>query len=168
MWTKILLVAAVLMLAAVPGFLPVRATSQSKALPDAKVAKTFSAICRSDPVQDTRPIPAWLRQDFAGDNCRAPSMPAVIDGYTATLEQIKAGMAASQRYAAAADEFQKCVSAFIAARKTAGGKNLSRSEAAIQDYRILISQRSKEKVARQTIAAIVAFNEFGSICPMPM
>jgi hypothetical protein len=165
MRTKVFLVAAVLMMAAAPGLIPVRATSESGALPQAQAAPdTFAAICRSDPVQDTRPIPAWLREKFAGDNCRAPSMPAAIDGYTATLEQINAGMAASERYAEAADEFQKCVREFVAARKT----GLSRSEGAIQDYRILISQRSKEKVVRQTRAAIVAFNEYGSLCPMPM
>ncbi len=168
MRTKVLLVAAVLMMAAASGYIPVRATSESGSLPEAEVAETFSAICRSDPVQDTRPVPAWLRATFAGDTCRAPSMPGVIDGYTATLEQINAAMETSQRYAAAADEFQKCISAFIAARKAGGGKALSKSEAAIQDYRILISQRSREKVARQTSAAIVAFNEYGSLCPMPM
>jgi hypothetical protein len=169
MRTKLLLVAAVLMMAAMPGFIPVRATSDSGILPENEASpETFAAICRSDPVQDTRPVPAWLRQDFAGDTCRAPSMPAAIDGYTATLEQINAGMEAAQRYAVAADAFQKCVREFVASRKATGAAALSRSQAAIQDYRILISQRSKEKVARQTSAAIIAFNEYGSLCPMPM
>jgi hypothetical protein len=174
MWKKLALVAAVL--TASPEVFPVRAASEPKPLPDARLAEpvgaaepageTFAAICRADEVVDSRRDPAWLGQSYVGDNCQAPQMPGAIDGYKASQEQIVAGMAAVKRYAAAADSFQKCVSDFVAARKTGSGRPLTPSQVIIQNYRVLVSQKSKETAEGQMRVAIVAFNKYGSDCPM--
>ena len=99
-----------------------------------------------------------------GDNCQAPRPPKVIEGAKASQQEIVAGMAAAKTYAAAVDTFQKCVSDFVAARKAA--RPLTPSQAIIQNYRILVSQKTTQTVAAQTRVAIVAFNRYGSECPM--
>ena len=170
MWKKLALVAAVLTVAASPEFFPVRAASEPKSLPDARPAEpageTFAAICRADEVVDSRRDPAWLAQSYVGDNCQAPQMPVAIDGYKASQEQIVAGMTAVKRYAAAADAFQKCVSDFVVARKESSSRPLTPSQVIIQNYRVLVSQKSKETADGQMRVAIVAFNKYGSDCPM--
>ena len=174
MWKKLALVAAVLTVAASPEFFPVRAASEPKPLPDARpaepaaepVGETFAAICRSDEIVDSRRDPAWLAQSYVGDNCQAPKMPAAIDGYKASQEQIVAGMAAVKRYTVAAEVFQKCVSDFVAARKAGSSRPLTPSQVIIQNYRVLVSQKSKETAEGQMRVAIVAFNKYGSDCPM--
>jgi hypothetical protein len=90
----------------------------------------------------------------------------VIDGYTASREKIVAGMAAAKRYAAAADRFRQCVSAFVAERKTDSVRSLTPSQVIIQNHRILASEKSQETVAAQMNMAIMAFNSYGSDCPM--
>ncbi len=129
--------------------------------------KPFARICKSDEVIDARPTPAWVRASFASDNCRAPSMPAVVDGFTASREQVVAGMAAAERYAAAADSFERCVQDFVAARKAEKSeKPANMSVAIIENHRILASQRNKKIVSARMDAAISNFNEYGSGCPM--
>ena len=129
--------------------------------------KPFARICKSDEVIDARPTPAWVRASFASDNCRAPSMPATIDGFTASREQVMAGMAAAERYAAAADTFERCVQDFVATRKTdKSEKPANMSVAIIENHRILASQRNKKIVVARMDAVISNFNEYGSGCPM--
>jgi hypothetical protein len=149
----------------------------AKALPERSAAlapptvpagdKPFARICKSDEVIDARPTPAWVRASFASDNCRAPSMPAVVDGFTASREQVVAGMAAAERYAAAADAFERCVQDFVVAQKVdKSGKPANMSVAIIENHRILASQRNKKIVSARMDAAISNFNEYGSGCPM--
>ena len=149
----------------------------AKALPERSAAlappvvpegdKPFARICKSDEVIDARPTPAWVRASFASDNCRAPSMPALVDGFTASREQVVAGMAAAERYAAAADAFERCIQDFVAARKAdKGEKPANMSVAIIENHRILASQRNKKIVSARMDAAISNFNEYGSGCPM--
>lgn len=147
----------------------------AKALPERSAAlapppvpagdKPFARICKSDEVIDARPTPAWVRASFASDNCRAPSMPAVVDGFTASREQIMAGMAAAERYAAAADVFERCVQNFVADRKT-DKRAANMSVEIIQNHRILASQRNRQIVSARMDAAVSNFNEYGSGCPM--
>ena len=162
MWKALALVAAAL------EFFPVRAASEPKAQSDARpteaAIETFAAMCRSEEVVDSRRDPAWVSQSFLGDNCQAPRPPKVIDGAKVSREEIVASMEAGKIYAAAADAFQKCVGDFVAARKAV--KPLTPSQAIIQNYRITVSQKTKEMVAAQTRVAIVAFNRYGSECPM--
>ncbi len=168
MWKALALAVAALTAAAALEFFPVRAASKPRPLPDARptqqVLETFAVICRSEEVVDSRRDPAWLSQSFVGDNCQAPRPPKVMDGAKTSQQEIVAGMAAAKTYAAAAGAFQKCVSDFVAARKAA--RPLTPSQAIIQNYRILVSQKTTQTVAAQTRVAIVAFNRYGSECPM--
>lgn len=169
MWKKLALFAAVLMAAVSPEFFPVRAASEIKSVPDARptaaAEETFAAICREGVVEGRRD-PAWLAQSYLGDNCLAPRMPAVIDGASASREKILAGMAAAKRYAAGADAFQKCVGDFVAARRAGSSAALTPAQIIIQNYRIQVSQKSKETATDQMNMAIMAFNKYGSDCPM--
>lgn len=163
------LAVAVLGIAAAPQLLPASAAPEPLPLPTALPAqpalKTFTAVCRDEAVVKRTPDPAWVRQSYIGDNCEAPSQPAVIDGYTASREKIVAGMAAAKSYAAAADTFRKCVSNFVTARK-GDPASLTPSQVIIQNHRILASEKSQETVTAQMNMAIMAFNSYGSDCPM--
>jgi hypothetical protein len=172
MWRKLALVATVLTVAASPELFAVRAAPDPKPLPDARptaaaptqsAEEVFAAICREGVVESRRD-PAWLSQSYLGDNCQAPRTPAVIDGTTASREEIVAGMAAAKRYAAAADNFQKCVSDFVAARSA--DRPLTPAQVIIQNYRIQVAEKNKEVTTNQMHAAIMAFNKYGSDCPM--
>jgi hypothetical protein len=168
--TVSVLAVAVLGIAAAPRLLPASAVSEPKPLPIALPAqpalKTFTAVCRDEAVVNRKPDPAWVRQSYIGDNCEAPSQPAAIDGYTASRDKIVAGMAAAKTYDAAADAFQKCVSTFVATRKAGSARSLTPSQVIIQNHRILASEKSQETVAAQMNMAIMAFNSYGSDCPM--
>ncbi|MEO8300685.1 MAG: hypothetical protein ABI608_02760 [Rhizomicrobium sp.] len=128
--------------------------------------KPFARICKSDELADARPSPAWVGASFSGDNCRAPRMPAAIDGFTASREQVVAGMEASRRYAAESDVFERCIADYVVTRKAlAREKPLNNSVAIIENHRITASQRNRKLVSARVTAAINDFNEFGSGCP---
>jgi hypothetical protein len=172
MWIKIALAVGVVAVAAAPEIVPVVsaapeptsgvAISRPKAAP-----RTFKPVCRGDEVLDSRPDPAWVRQSFTNDNCQAPSLPPVLDGARATREQVVAAMAEAKAYAAKADAFERCVGDFVAAKRAeaaAGGKGLTQPQVIIENHRILVSQRSKERADAQVRLAINAFNHYGSSC----
>jgi len=174
MWRKLALVAAVFTVAASPELFAVRAAPEPKPLPDARptpsaptqsAEEAFAAICREGVVESRRD-PAWLGQSYLDDNCQAPRTPPVIDGATASREEIVAGMAAEKRYAAAADAFQKCVGDFVAARNGGSSKPLTPAQVIIQNYRVQVSQKNKDTTTNQMHMAIMAFNKYGSDCPM--
>ncbi|HET7084625.1 MAG TPA: hypothetical protein VFI23_07640 [Rhizomicrobium sp.] len=172
-WSRIALAAAAL--AAAPELLHVvsAAPEAAAARPPAFVqaggdgVKRFAPVCRGDEILDSRPDPRWVSESFNNDRCQAPRLPAVINGATATREQVVAAMEEVKRYAEAADAFQKCVSDFVDTRKqhSAGGRSLSPSERIIENHRILTSRRAKDRAQAQVRATIVAFNRYGSDCP---
>jgi len=172
MWIKIALAAGVIGLAAAPGIFPVVSASpepvSGPAISRPKAAPaTFKPVCRGDEVLDSRPDPAWVRQSFTNDNCQAPNLPPMLDGATATREQVVAAMAQAKAYAAKAEAFERCVSDFVAAKRAevqAGGKGLTQPQVIIENHRILVSQRSKERADAQVRVAINAFNHYGSSC----
>ena len=182
MWTKLAIAAAVLMLAAAPEvFQTVNAAPEPRALPQIPIVQAsfastasqsksdqrFAPVCRGDEILDSRPDPRWVGESFNNDRCRAPRLPPVLNGATATREQVVAAMEEVKRYAVAADAFQRCVSDFVAARKArtvSGERPLSPSEVIIENHRILVSQRSKETAAAQVRVAINSFNRYGSDC----
>jgi hypothetical protein len=125
--------------------------------------KSFAATCRGDQVLDSRPDPAWLSQSFAGDHCQSPPMPAAIDGARATRAQVVAMMARAKSYEAAADTFQACVDRYVAARRTA--KPLTEAELVIENHRVLVSQRARQRAQATANMVVNAFNEYGSDCP---
>jgi hypothetical protein len=129
--------------------------------------KPFARICKSGELTDARPDPAWVGASFARDNCRAPAMPAAVDGFTASREQVVAGMAALKSYAAASDAFQECIRDFVSVRRTEASQNkkpVNMSLVIIENHRIIASENNKKKVAEQVKVAINAFNEYGSGC----
>ena len=69
-------------------------------------------------------------------------------------------MEETKRYQAAAQAFEACVGNFVAMR----GKSMSKSETAIQDYRIVVSQRARAAAKLRMEGSIMAFNEYGSGC----
>ena len=130
--------------------------------------QSFAPVCKAGEIADSRPDPAWVGASFAGDNCRAPAMPAPVNGATASRETIVASMAAMKKYAAASDEFQRCIGDFVAARRAQSAKNrkpLDMPLVIIENHRVIASENNKKKVAAQVRQAIVAFNEYGSGCP---
>ncbi|HEX4176805.1 MAG TPA: hypothetical protein VHY57_00130 [Rhizomicrobium sp.] len=167
MWKTIALAVAVLAPTAVPGLLhAVKDAPQSQpsqplgAVPAA--GKSFAATCRGDQLLDSRPDPAWVGQSFAGDHCRAPSVPAAIDGTRSSRGQVVAAMARAKQYQVAATAFERCVSDYVAARHA--GAPLTQAELVIENHRVLVSQRAKERAQAQANAAVEAFNEYGSEC----
>jgi len=129
--------------------------------------KPLGRICRSDEIVDSRPSPAWIGASFEKDNCRAPSMPAQVDGFTASREQVVASMAAIKRYAAASDAFERCIQDFVAARRTEaekGGRPFVTPLVIIENHRILVSQRNQKLADARVAATINNFNAYGSGC----
>jgi hypothetical protein len=128
----------------------------------------FGAFCRTSRIGASRPDPAWVRTSFMHDGCSAPPMPAPLDGYTASRKQILAAMAAMKRYAAASDEFQRCVGDFLFARKAQSdrdGKSVDELLVIVENQRLAASERSRRWNAEQVKFAINSFNEYGSDCP---
>jgi len=144
---------------------PVKPAAVSRSVPAGD--KPFAPICKSDGVIEGRPDPAWVGQSYANDHCRAPRMPALVNGVTASREQVVASMAAEKNYAAAAGEFERCVQQFVEARKTEASKSGASINAPlviIENHRIAASQRNTQLVAARVRATIVSFNEYGSDC----
>jgi hypothetical protein len=140
------------------------------AAPSTKLASNsaFIPVCKAAEVVDTRPDPAWVGASFAHDNCTAPQMPALMDGYSATREQIVAGMETTKNYMARADAYQKCVSDFITASRAEArtrDKPVNVNLITIENHRIAASQANKKKADILIKVAINAFNELGSECP---
>ena len=145
---------------------PARPALVSRVVP--KGDKPFAPICKSNGVIEGRADPAWVGASFADDRCRAPRMPANVNGFTASREQVVASMAAGKSYAAAAEEFERCVENFVRERKDAAamaGRPVNMPLTIIENHRIIASQRNKQLVAARVRATIVNFNEYGSDCP---
>ena len=171
MWKTMAFTIAVLAPAAVPGALPVGGSSAPKPVSErvASVApadgQSFAPTCRGDQVLDSRPDPAWVGQSFAGDHCQSPPLPTPIDGELATRNQVVAAMVRAKRYGAEADAFQRCVSDFVVARQAHGATPLTSVQMIIENHRVLVSQRAKERATAQANAIVNAFNHYGSDCP---
>jgi hypothetical protein len=169
MWIKIGLAVGVLAVAAAPEFFPVvNAAPEPVPVISKPAPRTFKPVCRGDEVLDSRPDPAWVSQSFNKDNCRAPRLPAALDGFSATREQVVAAMGEAKRYAAAANEFQRCVSDFVATHRAGSAQSatpLTPSQVIIENHRILVSQRAVQTAAAQARVAINQFNSYGSDCP---
>jgi hypothetical protein len=144
---------------------PEREVAVSRTVPTGD--KPFAAVCKSGEVLDSRPDPAWVGASFEKDNCRAPVMPARVDGSTASREQVVAGMAALKNFTVASAAFERCVQDFVAARKAEGEKgrrSFVTPLTIIENHRILVSQRNQQLASARVTATINNFNAFGSGC----
>ena len=154
---------AVALVAAIP--LVLRAAPQrpvSSALP--AETQSFAAICKDNVVEDSRPDPAWVLASYDNDNCRAPVLPAPLNGRTATRARIVAGMAAAKLYAGRAQAFESCITGFVALRQTQKAAPLSKSFLLVETHRVLVSEKNRKQAAARIAAAINAFNAYGSDC----
>ena len=131
-----------------------------------RIAASFTAICRTGDAG--RPDPAWMRQSFEHDDCRLPEEPPVVDGTTASRDQLMAGLAAAKRFAAATERYQTCISAYLTQRKQAAertAKPMKASFVAIETHRMIASEASKKRVWNRITMAVDTFNAEGSECP---
>jgi len=129
--------------------------------------KPFAAVCKSGEVLDSRPDPVWVGASFEKDNCRAPVMPAQVDGFTASREQVLASMVAMKRFTIASAAFERCIQDFVAARKAEVEKArrpFVTPLAIIENHRILVSQRNQQLATARITATVNNFNAFGSGC----
>jgi hypothetical protein len=122
----------------------------------------FTNICTANAAAAPKPEPAWVSASFENDRCWAPKMPAPVDGYTASREEVVAAMAAAKNYARQAGAYEKCIGDFVASR---AGKTMSRSFLLVENHRVLASERNRQTADSRARAAIEAFNEYGSECP---
>lgn len=159
--------------AAVLGSVAAPAAFSGKSAPAAKPslaakkapADSFAATCTTSETVDFRAEPQWVGQSYAKDGCVAPVLPATVDGFSASREQILASMAEQKKYAVAADKYQQCIYDFVAARRTAADKQKKTLDVAlvtIENHRIAASEADKLKVAALTRETIRAYNEAGS------
>jgi hypothetical protein len=127
--------------------------------------KTFDASCSAAEQADIRPDPKWVGQSYADDGCVAPVLPARVDGYKATHQQVLDSMAAEKAYAAKAIVYQRCIADFVvASRATAEKQNkpLAVAFVVIEDHRIAASTANQQKLKAQVTETIRAYNELGS------
>jgi hypothetical protein len=166
-------VMAVLFLAAAPqllhaGAAPQSAPKSSGPNSGASVSRqSFAPSCLSNALTDIRPDPAWVRASYEHDNCRAPEMPALPDGASAKRETILAAMATVKRYGAQSDDFQKCVTDYLARRRAIAaraGQTIPVWVTILENHRLLASQKNKEQGAARMRSTIEAFNAYGSEC----
>jgi hypothetical protein len=134
----------------------------------AVAGKTFVPTCKAGAVTQTRAEPAWVNASFAKDGCVAPSLPGIVNGFTAKRSQIVAAMAAQKKYDAMADAYQRCIRGFVDARQAQAEKMKQQADVAlllIENHRITASRVAKQTVAERTDLAVNQFNEYGSACP---
>lgn len=145
-----------------PGAAPQSFQSQSKSA----ASQTFAGTCSAnEKVADSRVEPAWVGKSYAGDGCIAPNLPSRVNGYTASHQQVLAGMAAQKKYIAQADTYQRCIVDFVAARRAAADRDKKSMDVAmtvIENHRLAASQADKQTVSDQVRIAIAAYNEAGS------
>jgi hypothetical protein len=128
-------------------------------------ADSFAATCTTTETIDFRPEREWVGKSFANDGCVAPVVPATVDGFSASIQQIRAAMAAQKKYAADADRYQQCIYNAVAARRAQADKQKKTLDVAfvtIENHRIAANEADKLKVAAQAKETIRAYNEAGS------
>ena len=131
-----------------------------------QIAASLSAICGT--ANAGRSDPAWLRQSFENDNCRAPQEPRVPDGTRANRDQLMAGLAAARRFAVSTERYQQCISAYLTERMREAqrtGAPMRATTLTIESHRIVASAASKKRVWDQIAVAVDTFNAEGSECP---
>jgi hypothetical protein len=136
----------------------------------ASKSQTFSATCSvaDGAATDSRPDPAWVNASFANDNCRAPALPARLNGLTASREAIMAYTAAEKRYDAGAAAYQRCIQHFVSTRSAMAEQRKQSPDVAlvaIENHRIVTSLNDEKKLSGQVALAVTQFNAYGSDCP---
>jgi alpha-beta hydrolase superfamily lysophospholipase len=99
---------------------------------------------------------------FAQDTCPEPPIPTVVDGSTATRDQLVAGIAAVKAYIAASDTYQSCINDYVTAAKAQADKDKKPMDKAIiqtEGDRVTANQNNKQKVGDAINVSIGAFKK---------
>ena len=84
---------------------------------------------------------------FAEDSCPVPPTPAVVDGATASREQLVAGIGAVKTYIAASDTYQACIADYIKVQTAAAAKDKKPLDPALiqtEGDKVTANQTSKQ------------------------
>ena len=99
---------------------------------------------------------------FAEDSCAAPLVPAVVDGNTASRDQIVAGIAAVKAYIALSDDYQACIGDYLTAQKAQADKDKKSMDPALsraESDKITANQNSKQAVGDAINVSIGAYKK---------
>lgn len=99
---------------------------------------------------------------FAEDSCAVPPVPAVVDGSSATRDQLVAGIAAVKGYIAQSDTYQACIADYLAVAKTQADKDKKPVDPALvqaEGDKVTANQNSKQKVGDAINASIGAWKK---------
>lgn len=99
---------------------------------------------------------------FADDACPVPPTPAVVDGATASRDQLVAGIAAVKTYIAASDTYQACISDYLKAQTADADKNKKPVDPALiqaEGGKVTANQNSKQTVGDAINVSIGAYKK---------
>jgi alpha-beta hydrolase superfamily lysophospholipase len=99
---------------------------------------------------------------FAEDTCQAPPIPAVVDGNSATRDQLVAGIAAVKGYISASDTYQACIADYLAVAKTQADKDKKPVDPALvqaEGDKVTANQNNKQKVGDAINVSIGAWKK---------
>jgi hypothetical protein len=105
------------------------------------------------------PAPA---QSPAQSLCAEPVVPTVVDGKTATVDQMRAVMADARNFIAQSDVYQNCLTNEAEATNMQAATDKKPADPAIEDgvkAKVMASQKMKEKVGAAANAAIDAYKK---------
>jgi hypothetical protein len=106
--------------------------------------------------------PAWAQNAV----CVEPAMPsAVVDGNTATREQIVAAAAAARDFVAKSDTYQQCIADDLAAKKAAAEKAGTPFDGQLQEVaqaKVAVNQQAKDKFVADTNVQIGLYKQKAS------
>jgi hypothetical protein len=97
---------------------------------------------------------------FAADTCQSPAMPVSVDGSTATIDQVRAGMKAVNDYQTAVGTYEQCVSDYVTAQNAQADKDKKPHDAAMvqsEGDKVTAADASKQKAVDSVNAAITAY-----------
>jgi hypothetical protein len=99
---------------------------------------------------------------FAEDSCPVPPTPTVVDGATATREQLVAGIAAVKSYIAASDTYQACLTDYVKDQQAQAAKDKKPMDPALiqlEGDKGTASQNSKQTVGDAINVSIGAYKK---------
>jgi len=99
---------------------------------------------------------------YAEDACTVPPIPVVVDGNTASRDQMVAGIAAVKAYITLSDTYQACIGDYLAAQKAQADKDKKPMDAALnraENDKITANQNSKQTVGDAINGAIGAYKK---------
>ena len=99
---------------------------------------------------------------FAEDSCPVPPTPAVVDGATASREQLVAGIGAVKTYIAASDTYQACIADYIKVQTAAAAKDKKPLDPALiqtEGDKVTANQTSKQTVGDAINVSIGAYKK---------